>query len=97
MPHPSTLPVNAAYEGTVASVTNDAALGTVVTIDMGNGYQASYGQLKDVTVEAGNIVEKGQTIGTVAQPTKYFGEEGSHLYFQLTKDGQPTDPKTFME
>ena len=90
-------PVNAAYEGTVASVTNDAAQGTVVTIDMGNGYQASYGQLKDVTVEAGSTVEKGQTIGTVAQPTKYFGEEGSHLYFQLTKDGQPTDPKAYME
>lgn len=90
-------PVNAAFEGTVASITNDAALGTVIVLDMGNGYQASYGQLKDITVNVGDTVEKGQTIGTVAQPTKYFGEEGSHLYFELTKDGAPTDPKPYME
>lgn len=90
-------PVNAAFEGTVASITNDAALGNVVTIDMGNGYQAIYGQLKDVTVAAGDSVASGQVIGSVAQPTKYFVEEGSHLYFQMMKDGQPMDPKPFME
>lgn len=90
-------PVNAAFEGTVTSITNDAALGTVIVVDMGNGYQASYGQLKDITVNIGDAVAKGQTIGTIAQPTKYFGEEGSHLYFSLMKDGAPTDPKTYME
>lgn len=90
-------PVNAAFEGTVASITNDAALGTVVVIDMGNGYQASYGQLKDIAVNVGDTVEKGETIGMIAQPTKYFGEEGSHLFFALTKDGTPTDPKPYME
>ena len=88
-------PVNAAFEGTVASITNDAALGTVVVLDMGNGYQASYGQLKDVAVNVGDTVAQGQTIGTVAQPTKYFGEEGSHLYFELTKDSVPADPKPY--
>lgn len=90
-------PVNAAFEGTVTSITNDAALGTVIVVDLGNGYQVSYGQLKDITVNIGDTVEKGQTIGTVAQPTKYFGEEGSHLYFSLMKDGAPTDPKPYME
>lgn len=90
-------PVNAAFEGTVTSITNDAALGTVIVVDMGNGYQASYGQLKDITVNIGDAVTKGQTIGTIAQPTKYFGEEGSHLYFSLMKDGAPTDPKPYME
>lgn len=93
----SNTPVTAAYEGTVASITNDAALGTVLVLDMGNGYQAYYGQIKDVTVSQGDTVAKGQVIATVAQPTKYFGEEGSHLYFQLMKDGSPTDPKPYME
>lgn len=93
----SNTPVNAAFEGTVASITNDAALGTVLVMDMGNGYQASYGQIKDVTVSVGDTVEKGQVIAAVAQPTKYFGEEGCHLYFQLEKDGSPVDPKPYME
>ncbi len=90
-------PVNAAFEGTVASITNDAALGTLVTIDMGNGYQAIYGQLKDLTVNVGDNVTAGQVLGSISQPTKYFIEEGAHLYFQMTKDGQPIDPKPYME
>lgn len=90
-------PVNAAFEGTVTSITNDAALGTVVTVDMGNGYQAAYGQLKDVAVSEGDTVTQGQILGSIAQPTKYFGEEGSHLNFQLTKEGTPVDPKPYME
>lgn len=93
----SNTPVNAAFEGTVASITNDAALGTVLTIDMGNGYQAIYGQLKDVAVSVGDSVAAGELLGSVAQPTKYFIEEGTHLYFQMTKDGQPIDPKPYME
>lgn len=90
-------PVNAAFDGTVASITNDAALGTLVTIDMGNGYQAIYGQLKDLTVNVGDNVTAGQVLGSISQPTKYFIEEGAHLYFQMTKDGQPIDPKPYME
>ena len=91
------MPVNAVGAGTVTSVVNDAVLGQVVTIDMGNGYAASYGQLKDITVSEGDTVDFGQVIGYVAQPTKYFGEDGVHLNFSMTKDGKPVDPKQFFK
>lgn len=90
-------PVNAAFDGTVVSVENDASLGNTVTVDMGNGYTAVYGQLKDVPVKAGDAVVKGQALGSIAQPTKYFTQEGAHLNFQLKKDDQPIDPKAYME
>lgn len=90
-------PVVAAFEGTVESVTNDPTMGNVIVINIGNGYLVAYGQTKDVTVNAGDFITKGQTIATVAQPTKYFSEEGSHLNFKLTKDGTPQDPKPYME
>ena len=40
---------------------------------------------------------KGQALGNVAQPTKYFSEEGSHLYFAMTKDDEPVNPQEYME
>ena len=89
--------VTAAFSGTVESVQEDSVNGMVVTVDMGNGYKVFYGQMKDLEVEEGGPVVKGQAIGNVAQPTKYFSEEGSHLYFGMTKDGEPVDPMNYLE
>lgn len=89
--------VSAGYGGVVKSITDDTQLGTVVKIDMGNGYVASYGQLKDVIVSEGEVVIKGQTIASVAQPTKYFTREGCHLNFAVTKDEKPIDPNDILE
>ena len=41
-------PVAAVANGKIVSVTENEETGTMVTVDMGNGYQAVYGQLKDV-------------------------------------------------
>ena len=90
-------PVVAAWDGTVESVGADSELGTVVTVDMGNSFKAYYGQLKDVTVEPGDKITTGQDIGVVAQPTKYFGDEGSHLNFKVTKADEPVNPMDFLE
>lgn len=89
--------VLAAYGGTVEDITTDTQLGTVVTINMGKNFKAYYGQVKDVAVAVGDTVEKNQIIATVAQPTKYFIEEGSHINFQVTKEDQPIDPVGYFE
>lgn len=85
-------PVVSAVNGTVYSIENDAETGTTVTMELGNGYQAIYGQLTDLDVAEGDSVEKGEIIGYVAAPTKYYSEEGSNLYFAMKKDGEPIDP-----
>ena len=33
----------------------------------------------------------------VNEPTKYYSVEGTNLYFQVLKDGEPVDPMNFME
>lgn len=93
---PEGSPVYSACAGTVVSVEEDAEVGTLVTMDLGNGYQAMYGQLKDVTVEAGQTLAEGEQLGAVSLPTKYYTEEGSNLYFAMTKDGQPIDPSLYL-
>ena len=89
-------PVVAAVNGTVYSIEQDIQTGTTVTMELGNGYQAIYGQLADLTVAEGDTVKKGTTIGYIAQPTKYYSTEGTNLYFEMKKDGEPIDPIAYL-
>lgn len=89
-------PVLASVPGTVYSIEEKAQTGTTVTMELGSGYQAVYGQLKNLAVEEGQTVEKGDVIGYIAAPTKYYSEEGSNLYFAMKKDGEPVDPIAYL-
>ena len=90
-------PVYAAADGQVLSVEQDTCTGTTVTMELGNGYQAVYGQLKDLTVAEGDTVKEGEVIGNVSEPTKYYSVEGPNLYFAVKKDGNPVDPFEYLE
>lgn len=90
-------PVQAAANGKVVSVAENEETGTTVTLDMGNGYQAIYGQLKDLAVTEGQTVESGTVLGYVNDPTKYYVKEGANLYFAMTKDGAAVDPMIYLE
>ena len=89
--------IGASAPGIVTNVEQDAQTGLTVTLDMGNGYSAVYGQLKEVPVQIGDYVEKGQIVGYLSEPTKYFSMEGPNLYFEILKDEVPVNPLDFME
>ena len=89
--------INAAATGIVESIEETAQTGTTVTLDMGNGYTAVYGQLDEVPVAVGDYVAAGEEVGTLNAPTKYYSVEGTNLYFEVMKDGEPVDPMNFME
>lgn len=84
-------------KGKVTEIKNDEVTGCTMTVDLGSGYQAVYGQLKELNFEEGDYVEAGHVLGYVSEPTKYFAVEGSNLYFELQKDGQPVNPVEFFE
>ncbi len=90
-------PVNAVAEGIVTSVETNEETGTTITVDMGDGYSARYGQLKEIPKNQGDYVENGEILGYVNEPTKYYSVEGANLYFQLLKDGAPVDPMEYFE
>lgn len=89
--------VKAAASGKIVDISTNEVTGYTVTMDIGDGYTAIYGQLKEVPYETGAYVEMGNTIGFVSEPTKYFALEGSNLYFALQKDGEPVDPVEFFQ
>lgn len=84
--------VKEAADGTVTKVSHSDELGNTVTVDIGSGYTLTYGQLKDISVQEGQTVKEGDTIGKVAKPTKYYSEEGSNLYFQIMEKDKSVDP-----
>lgn len=84
--------VASAANGVVKEVYSSTELGTVVVMDIGEGYELTYGQLNNVTVNVGDVVETGTQLGTVAAPSVYYTSEGSNLYFKMTKDGVAMNP-----
>lgn len=89
--------ISAAADGRVTSVTYDPTIGNTVVMDLGNGYELTYGQLENITVSEGSYVNVGDGIGTVASPTKYYSIEGTNVYFKLTKDGVPVNPMSRLQ
>lgn len=89
--------VCAAASGTVESIVENDDTGITVTMDIGGGYQLIYGQLQSVDYGTGAYIEKGETVGKIAEPTKYYTVEGSNLYFKMLKNGVPTDPVNFLK
>ena len=89
---PEDTPVSACAQGLVLSVFSNEEIGNAVTLDLGNGYQATYGQLKDIQVSEGSLIEAGTLLGYVAAPTKYYSREGSNVYFALTCNNTPVNP-----
>lgn len=89
--------VLAACSGTVAAVTNDALMGTTVTISHDGGYQTTYANLQaDPAVEKGDAVSAGQIIGAVGDTAAAEAAQSPHLHFSVTKDGDAVDPDEFL-
>lgn len=89
------VPVSAAALGKVTKIGINEEIGQYIMMELGDGYQVTYGQLKDLTVETGDRVSRGQVIGYVAEPTKYYSLEGCNVYFKMEKDGEPVNPLAY--
>lgn len=85
--------VKATAEGIVENIFVDDEIGQTVVINHGNGWVSTYSQLDDnVLVAVGDVVDEGQIIGKIANPSKYGVALGPHLDFKVLKDDSPKDP-----
>ncbi len=89
--------VLAAAKGIVESVTIDEVTGNTLVMNLGNGYKLTYGQLKELAVAEGDVVEEGALLGYVSEPTKYYAKEGGNLYFAMTQNDEAVDPVLYLE
>lgn len=86
-----------AAAGTVTDVGKSNEYGHYVTMDIGDGFVITYGQLFDISTEVGETLEAGERIAMVAYPTRSYLEEGDNLYLKLTQNDVPVDPELYLE
>lgn len=75
----------------ITDVSRNDETGLTVTATSGN-YEFVYGQLANLKVAKGDTIKEGDTIGTLAEPSKYYTKEGCNLYFQILEDGESVNP-----
>ncbi len=90
---PAGTPILAAAGGVVTSAEYNAAYGNMVVIDHGNGLRTLYAHASRLEVAVGDIVRRGQQIARVGSTGR---STGSHLHFEVHRDGVPLNPARFL-
>lgn len=89
--------VSAAADGVVLSVSEELKTGTTVTMQVSADHKIVYGMLSDVTVQEGDFVDAGTVFASVAEPTRYYVEDGSGVYVQVLENDEPVNPMLFLK
>lgn len=90
-------PVYAPANARVLETGTNEEIGNYLTLDLGNDYSVVCGQLKEIAVSEGEYLEKGQLLGYVAEPTKYYTVEGSNVFFEMKQGDTTVDPLDYLE
>lgn len=75
---------------------NGRSYGTLVVINHGGGIHTAYAHMdwKDIKVEVGQEVKRGQKIALIGNNGN---STGPHLHFEVRKNGQRVDPRPFLK
>lgn len=90
-------PVLAPANARVLEHGSNEEIGEYLKLDLGNEYTVICGQLKEVAAAEGEYLEKGQLLGYVAEPTKYYTIEGSNIFLEMEHQNQKVDPLDYLE
>jgi murein DD-endopeptidase MepM/ murein hydrolase activator NlpD len=90
-------PVWAAAAGVVAwagwAPAGFSGYGNLVLVDHGGGVQTLYAHLSAIAVSVGQWVEPGDHLGSIGTTGRVTG---SHLHFEVRRNGVVTDPTAFL-
>jgi len=85
--------VVAVASGVVTYAGKRYGYGEMVEINHGDGYVTRYGHHAKLLVKVGDVVKKGQPIGTMGSSGR---STGPHVHFEVLKDGRPVDPTRYI-
>jgi murein DD-endopeptidase MepM/ murein hydrolase activator NlpD len=87
-------PIYAAAAGRVVRAERFGAYGNTVDIDHGRGILTRYAHLSSMKVSVGDRVGMGERIGGMGSTGR---STGTHLHYEVRIDGQPVNPRPFIE
>lgn len=85
--------VVAVASGVVTYAGKRSGYGQMVEINHGDGYVTRYGHHAKLLVKVGDVVKKGQPIGTMGSSGR---STGPHVHFEVLKNGKPVDPARYV-
>ncbi|WP_025692502.1 peptidoglycan DD-metalloendopeptidase family protein [Paenibacillus zanthoxyli] len=86
--------IKAADAGTVSFAGVQNGYGNVVIVDHGNGYSTYYGHLSQISVSVGQKLGQGSTIGIMGNTGR---STGTHLHFEIRKNGTAMNPLKYLQ
>lgn len=86
---PSNRNILATDNGVVEEVTSQSGYGNYIVINHNNGYKTLYAHLSSMDVSVGDTVPQGTKIGVMGSTGR---STGTHLHFEVIKDGSKIDP-----
>ena len=86
--------VLAVLDGTVADITADEIIGNIVTIKHSNNLVTVYESLNEVKVLIGDLIKKGDVIGTSGS-NKIDSTSENMLLFEVINNGEYLNPEKF--
>lgn len=87
-------PIYAAAAGRVVRAERYGAYGNTVDIDHGRGILTRYAHLSAINVSVGDRVDIGERIAAMGSTGR---STGTHLHYEVRIDGQPVNPRPFIE
>ena len=68
--------------------------GNMVEVYHGGGYSTRYGHHDKILVKPGDIVKRGQVVGTMGSTGR---STGPHVHFEVFKNGRIVDPSSYVQ
>lgn len=86
-------PIYATADGVVVTAKYSGGYGQHVVVDHGYSYETLYAHLSDMSVQAGDRVQRGDLIGELGSTGR---SSGQHLHYEVHRQGQPVNPRYYL-
>lgn len=92
-------PVFAAEDGLVtrAEYGWNGGFGNVIEIDHGNGLTTLYAHSKELYIQRGSRVLRGQVISLMGNTGRVYGQTGIHIHFEVRVNGIKRNPLLYLQ
>lgn len=91
---PSNYTIKASDNGVVTFTGRDGTYGNKVVVNHNNGYETIYAHLSQIDVSVGQVVAQGTAMGVMGSTGR---STGTHLHFEVHKDGSYVNPLAYLE
>jgi len=87
-------PIVVTADGVVRHAGWVPSYGQAILVDHGFGYSTLYAHTTQIQVKAGDVVKRGDKIATMGSSGR---STGTHLHYEVWKDGQAVNPRNYFK